>query len=122
MGRPSISASSGPGRTRSPGLTGSLVTVTVWYGALAVTSILLADRTTPGTVTASRSTCQRAAAVISVGAGAADRAATCCGDSTKAAVARPTADIARSPTASPPRKNRLVLSGSVADAPAPVEA
>src|SRR5712691_7815804 len=101
-----------PGRTRSPALTGSRVTVTVLNGALAITTTVLADRTMPGTVIGLRSTCHRATAVITVAAGAGDFAAISSGDSMKTAVARPTSDIATTPMASPPRKNRLVLSGS----------
>src|SRR5262249_59369423 len=108
-----------PGRTREPGLTGSRVTVTLGKGALAATRILLADRTIPCTVMAFRSTCQRTVAVIAVAGGAAERDATCCGDSTKATVARPTTDIARMPAARPPGKSFLLLSGSAAGPPAP---
>ena len=57
-------------------------------------------------------------AVIADEGGAPDRAATWAGDSMNAAVASPTADIAATPMASPPRKKRLARGGSAAGRPA----
>src|SRR5690349_406928 len=101
-----------PGHTRSPTPTGILVTVMTLNGPEAVTLIVLAGATTPVTAIASVSTCHLATAVSTVGAGAADRAATSRGDSTRVAAAKPATDIASTPTASPPRKKRLERSGS----------
>src|SRR5215472_7850154 len=101
-----------PGDTLSPTSTGILVTVMTPNGAEAVTLIVLAAVTTPVTAMVSVSTCHPATAVSTDGAGAADCAATSRGDSTRVTAARPVADIASTPTASPPRKKRLIRSGS----------
>ncbi len=117
-GRPSSSASTWPGRTRPPRLARIFVTVILGNGADARTMVVRPGRIRPGSMIGSRSTRSCATPVITEVAGAAVRAASWLGDSINLAAARPAADIAITPTATPARKKRLVLNGSSLD-PAP---
>jgi hypothetical protein len=74
----------------------------------------------PRSAMSSLSTRIRAIPVMTEAAGTDELAASWLGDSISLAAAKPVADMAKTPMATPARKKRLVLSGSSADrAPGP---